>query len=104
MAGNNLDFYQSGYGIDEPQQGHQQGYYQPPSRGYEPAGYGSYSVEQMDVGPSGEAVFGSMGQMDSSEQQNNFEYGQASGFEDEPPLLEGAVLNNLRIKIVCVTL
>jgi len=91
MAGNNVDFYQSGYAIDEPQQGQagQQGYYQS-SQGYEPAGYGSYSVEQMDVGSSGDAVFGSMGQMDTSQQQN-YEYGQASGFEDEPPLLQGVV-------------
>ncbi|XP_065885858.1 protein YIPF5-like isoform X2 [Dysidea avara] len=94
MAGNNLEFYQSGYAIDEPQQGQagQQGYYQPVSQGYEPAGYGSYSVEQMDVGSSGDAVFGSMGQMDTSQQQN-YEYGQASGFEDEPPLLEELGIN-----------
>ena len=95
MAENNLQFYQTGYSIDDPQQGQtsEQVYYQPqtvhPPRGYEPAGYSSYGVEQMDVTSSGDGVFGTMGQMDSS--QPVYEYGQASGFEDEPPLLEGSL-------------
>ena len=88
---NNLQFYHSGYSIDDPQQS-EQAYYQsqtvPPSRGYEPSGYSSYGVEQMDTTSSGDGIFGSMGQMDNS-QQPVYEYGQASGFEDEPPLLEG---------------
>ena len=94
MAENNLQFYQSGYSIDDPQQGQtsEQAYYQPqavpPPRGYEPAGYSSYGVEQMDVTSSGDGIFGTMGQMDSS--QPVYEYGQGSGFEDEPPLLEGS--------------
>ena len=94
MAENNLQFYQTGYSINDPQQGQtsEQVYYQPqavpPPRGYEPAGYSSYGVEQMDVTSSGDGIFGTMGQMDSS--QPVYEYGQASGFEDEPPLLEGS--------------
>lgn len=96
---NNLQFYHSGYTIDDPQQGQtgEQAYYQqqavPPPRGYEPAGYSSYGVEQMDVSSSaaaGDGIFGTMGQMDNS-QQPIYEYGQGSGFEDEPPLLEGTV-------------
>ena len=104
---NNLQFYHSGYTIDDPQQGqtNEQAYhYQqaaPPLRGYEPAGYSSYGVEQMDATSSGDGIFGTMGQMDSS-QQPVYEYGQASGFEDEPPLLEGAFYSNyLVIYLTC---
>lgn len=95
---NNLQFYHSGYTIDDPQQGlnSEQAYYQPqpvpPPRGYEPAGYSSYGVEQMDATSSGDGIFGTMGQMDNS-QQPVYEYGQASGFEDEPPLLEELGIN-----------
>ena len=106
MAENNLQFYHSGYTIDDPQQGQasEQAYYQPqavlPPRGYEPAGYSSYGVEQMDATSSGDGIFGTMGQMDSS-QQPVYEYGQASGFEDEPPLLEGASYSNYLVLIFC---
>lgn len=107
MAENNLQFYHSGYSIDDPQQGqtNEHAYYQPqaiqPPRGYEPAGYSSYGVEQMDATSSGDGIFGTMGQMDNS-QQPVYEYGQASGFEDEPPLLEGASYNyNMMILSHC---
>ena len=105
MAENNLQFYHSGYTIDDPQQGQtsEQAYYQsqavPPPRGYEQAGYSSYGMEQMDATSSTDGIFGTMGQMDSS-QQPVYEYGQASGFEDEPPLLEGASYSNYLMLIL----
>ena len=99
---NNLQFYHSGYTIDDQGQTNEQAYYQPqavpPPRGYEPAGYSSYGVEQMDTTSSPDGIFGTMGQMDSS-QQPVYEYGQSSGFEDEPPLLEGASYSNYLVMI-----